>query len=78
MAEKMNEKAQITDLQYELSITLEALLYYAGVKKHKLESAVDAYIECIDEVLENSDLEGVDEIIAVIDYLKKFKHELFV
>ncbi len=74
----MSEKEQIADLQYELSITLEALLYYAGVKKEKLESAVDAYIECIDEVLENSEFEGVDEIIAVINHLKKYKHELFV
>ena len=71
----MNEDLQ--DLQYELSVVLEAMLLYAGVERQRLEEAVEAYIECIDEVLENSDKEGVDEILAVVEYLKTHNKELF-
>ena len=71
----MNEDLQ--DLQYELSVVLEAMLLYAGVERQRLEEAVEAYIECIDEVLENSEKEGVDEILAVVEYLKTHNKELF-
>lgn len=71
----MNEDLQ--DLQYELSVVLEAMLLYAGVERQRLEEAVEAYIECIDKVLENSEKEGVDEILAVVEYLKTHKKELF-
>lgn len=68
---------EIEDLQYELSITLEALLLLAGVKREKLGDAVQSYIECIDEVLENFDKEGADEVLAVVNHLKTHKKELF-
>lgn len=71
----MNEDLQ--DLLYELSVVLEAMLLYAGVERERLEEAVEAYIECIDKVLENSDKEGVDEILAVVEYLKTHNKELF-
>ena len=71
----MNEDLQ--DLQYELSVVLEAMLLYAGVARQRLEEAVEAYIECIDKVLENSTKEGVDEILAVVEYLKTHNKELF-
>ncbi len=71
----MNEDLQ--DLQYELSVVLEAMLLYAGVARERLEEAVEAYIECIDKVLENSTKEGVDEILAVVEYLKTHNKELF-
>lgn len=71
----MNEDLQ--DLQYELSVVLEAMLLYAGVERQRLEEAVEAYIECIDKVLENSTKEGVDEILAVVEYLKTHNKELF-
>ena len=71
----MNEDLQ--DLQYELSVVLEAMLLYAGVERQRLEEAVEAYIECIDKVLENSDKEGVDEILAVVEHLKTHNKELF-
>ncbi len=71
----MNEDLQ--DLQYELSVTLEAMLLLAGVRRECLEAAVDAYIEVIDEVLENSTKEGADEILEVVEYLKTHKKELF-
>ncbi len=71
----MNEDLQ--DLQYELSVVLEAMLLYAGVERQRLEEAVEAYIECIDKVLENSEKEGVDEILAVVEHLKTHNKELF-
>ena len=69
--------SDLEDLQYELSIMLEATLLYAGVKKEKLELAIQEYIENIDKILQNSDKEGVDEIIEVIEYLRVHKKELF-
>ncbi|EAH9465127.1 hypothetical protein EYI26_09565, partial [Campylobacter jejuni] len=58
-------KNELEDLQYELSIVLEAMLLYSGVKREKLENAIEAYIDNIDNVLENSNKEGVDEILEV-------------
>ena len=67
----------LQDLQYELSVTLEAMLLLAGVRRECLEAAVDAYIEVIDEVLANSTKEGADEILEVVEHLKKHRKELF-
>ena len=53
------------------------MLLYAGVKRERLERAVEAYIEVIDKVLENSNSQGVDEILEVVEYLKKHNSELF-
>lgn len=67
----------IDELSYELSVMLEAMLYYAGVKKDRLQDAAEIYIDCIDEALENSDSEGVDEILVVVEYMKKHHSKLF-
>ena len=53
----------VDELSYELSMMLDAMLYYAGVKKDRLEDAAETYIECIDDALENSGSEGVDEVL---------------
>jgi len=66
----------VDELSYELSMMLEAMLYYAGVKKDRLEDAAETYIECIDDALENSNTEGVDEVLEVVEYMKK-KHANF-
>ena len=66
----------VDELSYELSMILEAMLYYAGVKKDRLEDAAETYIECIDDALENSGAEGVDEVLEVVEYMKK-KHAKF-
>ena len=47
------EDVNVDELSYELSVVLEGMLYYAGVKKSKLEEAAEIYVECIDEALEN-------------------------
>lgn len=66
------------ELMYEISILLEAVLYFAGIKKSNLQKAVDIYIENIDEILQNSEANGVDEVIEVVEYMKKNHKELFV
>lgn len=68
---------ELENLQYELNITLEAMLLYAGVKREKLEKAIDLYIENIDEISKNSEKEGVDEILELVDFLKINYKELF-
>lgn len=70
------EELNIDELSYELSVMLEGMLYYAGVKKEKLQDAAETYIECIEDALEGSEAEGVDEVIEVIEYMKK-KHAKF-
>ncbi len=72
-----NLKNELEDLRYELSIVLEAMLLYAGVKRENLESAIEAYIDNIDSVLENSNKEGVDEVLEVVEFLKNQHSELF-
>ncbi|CDL88462.1 TPA: hypothetical protein R6B55_000258 [Campylobacter coli] len=72
-----NLKNELEDLRYELSIVLEAMLLYAGVKREKLESAIEVYIDNIDSVLENSNKEGVDEVLEVVEFLKNQHSELF-
>ena len=66
----------VDELSYELSMMLEAMLYYAGVKKDRLEDAAETYIECIDDALENTGYEGEDEVLEVVEYMKK-KHAKF-
>ena len=77
MKEKPLSQEDIEALQYELSVTLEALLLCAGAKRERLDEAVQSYIECIDSVLENSTKDGADEVLAVVEYLKAHKKELF-
>lgn len=73
-----NLKDELEDLRYELSIVLEAMLLYAGVKREKLEVAIEAYIDNIDDVLTNSNKEGVDEILEVVEFLKNKHKEFFI
>ncbi|MBT0815092.1 hypothetical protein [Campylobacter lari] len=70
-------KEEIENLQYELSIVLEAMLLFAGVKRAKLEKVIEVYIDCIDEVCQNTQKEGVDEILEVVEYLKNHHKDLF-
>lgn len=75
---EQNAEISQDELMYEISILLEGLLYYAGVKKDKLQEAVKIYVDNIDNILEDSDCEGVDEIIEVIEYIKKENPKLFL
>lgn len=75
---KKDLKTELEDLRYELSVVLEAMLLYAGARREKLEQLIELYIDKIDEILEHSDKEGVDEILEVVEYLKVHHGEFFV
>lgn len=72
-----NLQQELEDLRYELSVVLEAMLLYAGAKREKLEELIELYIDKIDEVLEHSDKEGVDEILEFVEYLKTHHSDFF-
>ncbi|ABK82165.1 hypothetical protein Q4Y15_000133 [Campylobacter fetus] len=76
MKDYENEITQ-EEMSYELDIMMQGMLYFAGVKKDKLLDACDIYIENIDDVLENSEAQGVGEVIEVIEFMKKNYKELF-
>jgi len=69
---------EVEDLTIHLADMLEATLHYAGVSDENLELGVKSYIEALDEVFEDEDGDmGYQEIIRVIEYLKKKKPLLF-
>lgn len=73
------KEVSLEELSYELDVMLEAMLLNAGVKQNKLEEACELYVENIDDVLVSLDksVDGVDEILAVVEYLRKNHVELF-
>lgn len=73
------KEVSLEELSYELDVMLEAMLLNAGVKRNKLEEACELYVENIDDVLASLDesVDGVDEILAVVEYLRKNHAELF-
>ena len=73
------KEVSLEELSYELDVMLEAMLLNAGVKRNKLEEACEPYVENIDDVLASLDksVDGVDEILAVVEYLRKNHAELF-
>ncbi len=71
------DEISVEEMSYELDLMMQAVLLYAGVKRDLLEEACDIYIENVDSVLENSDISGVAEVEAVIEYMRKNYKELF-
>ncbi len=77
--ELFDSQLEAQELAMQLADMLGAALYFAGVKKEKMQEAVDAYLNAIDEVFAN-DPEGemgFEEIIKVIKHLQKTKKYLF-
>ena len=79
LQEKLNEaEKEIEELSMQLVDMLEVALYFAGIKKENLKDSIEIYLNGIDEVFANEEGEmGVDEIIQVINHIKKTKPELF-
>ncbi|NPA82166.1 MAG: hypothetical protein GXO31_06110 [Epsilonproteobacteria bacterium] len=77
--ELFDSQIEAQELAMQLADMLGAALYFAGVRKDKMQEAVDAYLNAIDEVFED-DPEGemgFEEIIKVIKHLQKTKKHLF-
>ncbi len=77
--ELFDSQLEAQELAMQLADMLGAALYFAGVKKDKMQEAVDAYLNAIDEVFAK-DPEGemgFEEIIKVIKHLQKTKKHLF-
>jgi len=80
MQEKLNEaEKEIEELSTQLVDMLEVAFYFAGLKKEHLKNAIEIYLNGIDEYYANNDdgEMGVDEIIEVIENIKKTRSELF-
>lgn len=66
------------ELAIQLADMLGVALHFAGVKKPLIKKAMDAYLEEIDLFFGDGDGEmGTDEIIEIINLLKKRKPSLF-
>lgn len=78
--QKRQEEDDVTleEMSAVLQEMLRAALYFAGVKKNKLDEAADAYLDAIEDVFEDEDgMLGIDEIVKVVEHLKKTKPEFF-
>lgn len=68
----------LEEMSAVLQEMLRAALYFAGVKKNRLDDAAEIYLDAIDEVFGDDDgMLGIDEIIKVVEYVKKENPELF-
>ena len=77
--EELEEDVSLEEMSFMLQDTLKATLYFAGVKKTKLEDAIDAYLEAIDEVFGDEEgIVGFEEVVKTIEHLRKTKAQLFV
>lgn len=70
------EKLDFEDLALEVIDMLGVALYFAGVKKESIEKAIDAYLEELDNLDEDTSY-GQKEIIEVIQSLKNKRKDLF-
>lgn len=70
---------EIEELSVQLADMLSVALHFSGVKKAKMEEALDAYLDEMDEVLGEDDdaTMGFDEIVKVITHLQKTRADLF-
>ncbi|MDO7253561.1 hypothetical protein [Helicobacter cappadocius] len=74
---KTNEdKIDFEDLALEVIDMLGVALHFAGVKTECIEQAIDAYLEELDNLDEDTSY-GQKEIIEVIKSLKIKRKELF-
>ncbi len=70
----------IEELAMQLADMLGAALHYAGVKDEKMPQAVEAYLNAMDEVFANDmdgEMAGYEDIVRIIDHLKKTRKDLF-
>lgn len=69
---------ELEEMAMQLADMLGVALHYAGVSDAKMRDAVDAYLDGIDEVFGDEEGEmGFEEIVQVIEHIKKTRPELF-
>jgi len=70
---------EIEGLAMQLADMLGVALHYAGVKEENMREAVEAYLNGIEELFadELDEEMGYEEMIQVIEYLKRTKPKLF-
>lgn len=74
-----DSQISIQELATQLIDTLSVALYYAGVKKDKLEDALECYEALLDSLeYDEQSPYGVDEMIQSIEILRQRHKELFV
>ena len=78
-SELFNAKMESEELAYQLADMMGVALYYAGVKKEDLKDAVLHYLNAMDELFSDEEPTeyGFEEIVQIIEHLKKTKGELF-
>jgi hypothetical protein len=77
--EQNEDDVTLEEMSAVLQEMLRAALFFAGVKKNKLDDAADIYLDTIDDVFgeEEDGMLGIDEIIKVVEHMKKENSELF-
>lgn len=70
------EELDIEELALEAIDMLGVALHFAGVKSENIEKAIDAYLEELDNLDEDTSY-GQKEIIKVIQTLKNKRKDLF-
>lgn len=77
--ELFDAELEIEELAMQLADMLGVALYYAGVDKDNIKDAVDAYLNAMDELFEESEhVEyGFEEVVQVIEHLKSKNPQLF-
>ncbi len=76
--ELFEAELEIDELAMQLADMLGVALYYSGIKKENIREGVDAYLNAMDEIFSDEAMEyGFEEIIQVIEHLKKTKPVLF-
>ncbi|WP_394954429.1 hypothetical protein [uncultured Helicobacter sp.] len=73
-----DSQISIQELATQLIDTLSVALYYAGVKRDKLEDALESYEELLDSLeYDDESPYGIDEMIKTIESLRQSHKELF-
>ncbi len=78
-SELFNAKMESEELAYQLADMMGVTLYYAGVKKENLKDAVLGYLDAMDELFSDDEPTeyGFEEIVQIVEHLKKSQKELF-
>ncbi|WP_394994658.1 hypothetical protein [uncultured Helicobacter sp.] len=73
-----DSQISIQELATQLIDTLSVALYYAGVKKERLEDALECYEALLDSLeYDDESPYGVEEMIKSIESLRQTHAELF-